>query len=79
MTGVGHESHGLYYLKSTSSLSCTATESLNLLHEQFGHPSLLKLNQIVLNLAKISSIKCESCQVGKHICSSFPSNVEKPS
>lgn len=76
MIGEGHESHGLYYLQSTPSVSCIAAESPNLLHERLGHPSLLKLKKMVPNLAKISSLKCESCQLGKHARSSFPSKVE---
>jgi hypothetical protein len=76
MIGAGHESHGLYYLQSTPSVSYIAAESPNLLHERLGHPSLLKLKQMVPNLAKISSLQCESCQLGKHACSSFPSKVE---
>ena len=32
---------------------------------------------MVPNLSSISSLECESCQLGKHSCSSFPSRVNK--
>lgn len=45
---------------------CIAVESPKL-HEQFGHPSLSILKQMLQSLSKISTMKCESCWLGKHI------------
>ena len=52
-------------------------ESPSLLHAQFGHPSLAKLQQLVPSLSKLSSLSCESCQLGKHSRSSFPCSVSQ--
>ena len=41
--GVGHESQGLYYLKSSSPVVCSVSESPSLIHNRLGHPSLSKL------------------------------------
>ncbi|RDX63728.1 hypothetical protein CR513_57804, partial [Mucuna pruriens] len=32
---------------------------------------------MVLGLEKLQMLECESCQVGKHVCSSFPQEIEK--
>ena len=40
--GVGHESHGLYYLKPNLSWVCSVATSPKLLHERLGHPHLSK-------------------------------------
>jgi len=31
------------------------------LHAQLGHPSLAKMQQLIPNLSKLSSLSCESC------------------
>ena len=69
--GVGHESHGLYYLKPNLSWVCSAATSPKLLHERLGHPHLSKLKIMVPSLEKIKDLFCESCQLGKHVRSSF--------
>ena len=69
--GVGHESNGLYYLKPDSSWICSVAASPKLLHERLGHPHLSKLKIMVPGLEKIKSFNCESCQLGKHVRSSF--------
>lgn len=80
MIGVGRESHGLYYLQPSSSVSwATAASSPKLPHERFGHPSLPKLNYIVPSLEKLKTLDCESCQLGKHVRSSFPRETENSS
>ena len=81
MIGVGHESHGLYYLKPNLSLVCSAATSPKLLHERLGHPHLSKLKIMVPSLEKIKDLFCESCQLGKHVRSSFrhvESRVDSP-
>lgn len=78
MIGAGSESHGLYYLQQPSSAICAAAaESPSLLHRRLGHPSLDKLKKMVPYLSQLESLECESCQLGKHVRSSFPSSVNK--
>jgi len=60
MIGTECESHGLYHLRPPSHVGA-AMESTSLLHAQFGHPSLAKLQQLVPSLSKLSSLSCESC------------------
>ena len=74
--GVGCESNGLYYL-SNPSTACPTTYSPLTIHAQLGHPSLPKLQQLVPNLTKISSLNCESCQLGKHTRSHFTDRANK--
>ena len=40
-----------------------------------GHSSLSKLQKMLPGLSKLSSIECESCQLGKHTRSSFPKKL----
>jgi len=67
LIGEGHESGGLYYLGTRPSVSFLASQSLKLLHDHLGHPSLSKLKQMILELIKLQVLKCESCQLGKHV------------
>jgi len=52
-------------------------DSPSLLHAQLGHSSLAKTQQLVPSLYKLSSLSCESCLLGKHSRSSFPSSVSQ--
>jgi len=52
-------------------------ESPSLLHAQLGHPSLAKLQQLVPALPKLSRLMCESCQLGKDSCTSFPRSITR--
>ena len=74
--GTGCESHGIYYLRTTAHVG-TVMDSPFLLHAQLGHPSLAKMQQLVPNLSKLSSLSCESCLLGKHNHGSFPSSVSQ--
>ncbi|XP_052725874.1 retrovirus-related Pol polyprotein from transposon TNT 1-94 isoform X3 [Vigna angularis] len=76
MIGTGCESHGLYHLRPSPHVG-VVMESPSLLHAQFGHPSLAKLQQLVPRLSTLSSLSCESCQLGKHTRSSFPRSVSQ--
>jgi len=51
--------------------------SPSLIHARLGHPSLAMMQQLVPSFSNVSSLSCESCQLGKHICSSFPSSVSQ--
>ena len=75
--GTGCESQGLYYLTNppASHLACSATVSPTLLHNRFGHPSLSKFQKMVPHFSHLSSLDCESCQLGKQSRTSFPKRV----
>jgi len=76
LIGVGHESRGLYYLETSSSVSCFEYPSPKLLHDRLGHPHLSKLKKMVPSLNKLQVTECESCQLGKHVRSSFSKRTE---
>nr|KYP33631.1 hypothetical protein KK1_045511 [Cajanus cajan] len=77
LIGEGHESRGLYYIKTSPPVSCFATSIPKLLHDRLGHPSLAKLKIMVPGLKSLPVLKCESCQLGKHVRSSFPKQTER--
>ncbi|XP_070019396.1 uncharacterized protein [Nicotiana sylvestris] len=71
--GAGRESDGLYYLILAKShglasclppITCPVTDSPDLLHKRLGHPSLSKLQKMVPSLSHLSTLECESCQLG---------------
>jgi len=49
-------------------------DSPSLIHARLGHPSIAKMQQLVPSLSNVSTL---SCQLGKHICNSFPSSVSQ--
>jgi len=65
--GAGYESHGLYYLQSSSTIASSSTTESPSLHRRSGHPSLKKFRVMVPNLSQLKSLDCESCQLGKHV------------
>ena len=74
--GIGHESQGLYHLSSTpSSTVCTSTDDPLLIHHRFDHPNISKLWKMVSRFSNLSSLECESCQLGKHTHVSFPKHL----
>ncbi|RVW28267.1 Retrovirus-related Pol polyprotein from transposon RE1 [Vitis vinifera] len=71
--GIGRESQGLYHLTSPSSpAACISTDAPLLIHSRLGHPSLSKFQKMVPRFSTLSSLACESCQLGKHTHVSFP-------
>ena len=71
--GIGRESQGLYHLTSPSSLAaCISIDAPLLIHSRLGHPSLSKFQKMVPRFSTLSSLACESCQLGKHTRVSFP-------
>ena len=67
--GIGYESQGLFHLSSPlCSTACTSTEAPLLLHRRLGHPSHSKFQKLVPHFSSLSSLECESCQLGKHTC-----------
>ena len=62
------------FIISNPSTVCPSTDSPLTIHDQSGHPSLLKLQRLV---PKLSGLHCESCQLGKHTHSHLPNRVDK--
>ncbi|RVW92497.1 Retrovirus-related Pol polyprotein from transposon RE1 [Vitis vinifera] len=76
MIGIGRESQGLYHLTSDSSAAvCISTDAPLLIHNRLGHPSLSKFQKMVPRFSTLSSLPCESCQLGKHTRVSFPKRL----
>ncbi|RVW70458.1 Retrovirus-related Pol polyprotein from transposon RE2 [Vitis vinifera] len=74
--GIGRESQGLYHLTSDSSVAvCISTYAPLLIHNRLGHPSLSKFQKMVPRFSTLSSLPCESCQLGKHTRVSFPKRL----
>ncbi|RDY13118.1 hypothetical protein CR513_02010, partial [Mucuna pruriens] len=73
----GHESRGLYYLSNNTSMLCFASVSPKLLHNHLAHPSLAKLKLMVPSLNKLFTLECKSCQLSKHVRSTFPNQINK--
>ena len=74
--GIGRESQGLYHLASPSSpVACISTDAPLLIHSCLGHPSLSKFQKMVPRFSTLSSLSCESCQLGKHTRVSFPKRL----
>ena len=69
---IGHESQGLFHISSLlCSTACTSTAAPLLLHSRLGHPSFSKFQKLVPHFSGLSSLECESCQLGKHTRASF--------
>ncbi|RVW47850.1 Retrovirus-related Pol polyprotein from transposon RE1 [Vitis vinifera] len=74
--GIGRESQGLYYLIAPSTLAvCISTDAPFLIHSRLGHPNLSKFQKMVPSFSFLSSLACESCQLGKHTRVSFPKRL----
>ncbi|WJZ94583.1 hypothetical protein VitviT2T_013425 [Vitis vinifera] len=74
--GIERESQGLYHLTSPSTPAvCISTDTHLLIHSRLGHPSLSKFQKMVPRFSSLSSLACESCQLGKHTCISFPKRL----
>ncbi|RVW52516.1 hypothetical protein CK203_068886 [Vitis vinifera] len=74
--GIGRESQALYHLTSPSSpATCIFIDAHLLIHNRLGHPSLSKFQKMVPRFSTLSSLACESCQLGKHTCISFPKRL----
>ncbi|RVW92094.1 Retrovirus-related Pol polyprotein from transposon RE2 [Vitis vinifera] len=74
--GIGHESQGLYHLTSPSTPAvCVSTDAPLLIHSRLGHPSQSKFQKMVPSFSSLSSLACESCQLGKHTRVSFPKRL----
>ncbi|RVW96895.1 Retrovirus-related Pol polyprotein from transposon RE1 [Vitis vinifera] len=74
--GIGRESQGLYHLASPSSpVACISTDASLLIHSRLGHLGLSKFQKMVSRFSTLSSLACESCQLGRHTRVSFPKRL----
>ena len=65
--GIGLEFQGLFHLSSpSSSTACTSMDTPLLIHSRLGHLNISKFRVMVPRFSSLSSIECESCQLGKH-------------
>jgi len=58
-------------------MACTNYVSLLNYHYRLGHPSISILKVLVSESSQTESLKCESCQLGKHHRVSYPNRVNK--
>jgi len=49
-----------------SLIACVSSTSLQDLYHRFGYPTLQILKKLVPRLGQLSSLGCESCQMGKY-------------
>ena len=75
--GIGseYEREGIYYLDNqvtpTSLVAGQQPDPVLLWHWRLGHSSLQKIQSISLVESSISSLGCESCELGKHHRATF--------
>ena len=48
-----------------------------LIHNRLGHTNISKFRVMVPRFSSLSSIECESCQLGKHTRVSFPKRLDQ--
>ena len=48
-----------------------------LIHSHLDHLSISKFRIMVSRFSSLSSIECESCQLGKHTCVPFPKRLDQ--
>ena len=80
--GSGHERRGIYYLDdrvSPTSLVADQPVPMLLWHWHLGHPSLQKLQSVIPAESFVSSLGCESCELGEHHRATFQSRVNNRS
>ena len=75
---IGRKYRGLYHWETGISLvACVSSTFLPDFRCQFGHPTLQVLKKLVPKLGQVSSIECESYQIGKHHHVPYPLRVNK--
>ena len=76
--GIRREFQGLFNLSSPSSFTvCTSIETHLLIYSHLGHLNISKFRVMVPRFSSLSSIECESCQLGKHSRVSFPKRLDQ--
>ena len=75
---IGREFQGLFHLSSpSSSTACTSMDTPLLTHSHLSHPKISKYRIMVPRFSSLSSIECESCQLGKYTCVPFPKLLDQ--
>ena len=78
----GYERGVIYYLEdpvTPTSLVAGQFDLILLWHRRLGHPSLQKIRSVSHVKSSISSLGCESCELGKHHRATFQSRVNSRS
>ena len=76
--GIGREFQGLFHLNSSSSFTaCTSMDTPLLIHNLLGHPNISKFRVMVPRFSSLSSIECESRQLGKHTRVPIPKSLDQ--
>ena len=76
--GIGCEFQGLFHLSSlSSSTACTSMDTPLLIHSRLGHLNISKFRIMIPRFSSLSSIECESCQLGKHTRVPFPRRLDQ--
>ena len=76
--GIGHEFQGFFHLRCpSSSTACTSMDTPLLIHSRLSHPNISKFRIMVPRFYSLSSIECESCQLGKHTRVPFPRRLNQ--
>ena len=75
--GIEREFQGIFHLSSSSSsITCTSMNT-PLIHSCLGHLNISKFRIMVPRFSSLSSIECESCQLGKHTRVSYPKCLDQ--
>ena len=82
MIGSGHERGGMQYLDdraTPTSLVAYQPNYILLWHWSLGHPSVQKLQSVVLITSFVSYLGCEFCKLGNHHRATYQSRVNNRS
>ena len=75
---IGREFQDFFHLSSpSSSIACTSMDTPPLIHCRFGRSNISKFRVMVPRFSSLSSIECESCQLGKHTCVPFSKRLDQ--
>ena len=78
--GSRHERGGMYYLDDqVTHAGLVANQPDLVLLWRLGHPSMQKLRFVVPIESSVSSLDCQSCELGKHHRATFQSRVNNHS
>ena len=80
--GLGHERGHIYYLDdrvTPTGLIADQPNQVLLLHWRLGHLLVQKLQYVILIASSVSSLGCESCELGKHHRATYQSRVNNHS
>ena len=75
---MGREFQGLFHLNTPSfSTTCTSMDTSLLIYNHLGHLNVSKFRKMVSLFFSLSSIECESYQLGKHTHVPFPKRLDQ--